>query len=77
MRLRFWLEAGMATIASVLLVVTLIWDDWVEMLFGRSPDEGNGSFERLIVGTLLVLTIALIVLARNEWHRTRAPISAT
>ncbi len=32
-RLRFWLEVSLATITGVLFVITLIWDDWVEMLF--------------------------------------------
>lgn len=75
MRLRFWLEAAMATITSVLLVMTLIWEDWVEEIFGISPDAGNGSFERWLVGTLIVVTITLFVMVRSEWRRTRASMS--
>ena len=71
MRLRFWLEAGMATITSVLLVITLLWEDWIEIVFGVSPDGGDGSLERWLVVTLLVVTIVLFVMARNEWRRTR------
>lgn len=75
MRLRFWLEAGMATITSVLLVITLLWEDWVEEVFGISPDGGDGSLELWIVGTLLVVTIVLFVLARAEWRRARPSVS--
>ena len=75
MRLRFWVEAAMATITSVLLLLTLVWEDWVEEIFGISPDGGNGSFERWLVGALCVLTIALIAMARSEWRRARASMS--
>jgi hypothetical protein len=75
MRFRFWLETGMATITGVLFVVTLVWRDWIEIVFHVSPDNGSGSFEWLIVGVLLVVTITLSVLARYEWHRARSAMS--
>jgi hypothetical protein len=74
MRLRFWFEAGMATISSILLVITLLWEDWIEIVFGISPDGGDGSLERWLVGTLLVVTIMLFVMARNEWRRARTTV---
>ena len=70
-RFRLWLEASMATITSVLLVITLLWEDWIEEVFGVSPDAGSGSLERWIVGTLLVVTVMLFFMARNEWRRAR------
>lgn len=74
-RLRLWLETGMATITGVLSVITLVARDWIERVFAVEPDGGNGSLEWLIVGALLVATIALILLARSEWRRTRVSIS--
>lgn len=75
MRLRFWLKVSMATITSFLLVLTLVWEDWIEEVFRVSPDAGNGSWERWIVGTLCVVTIGLFVMARYEWRRTRSSLS--
>ena len=75
MRLRLWVETGMATITGVLFVITLVWRDWIERVFGVEPDGGNGSFEWLIVGVLLVATITLFLLARSEWRRARTTIS--
>lgn len=75
MRLRFWLEIGMATVTGILFVITLIWRDWIEIVFNVSLDNGSGSFEWSIVGVLLVLTIALSVLARYEWRRAQATMS--
>ena len=74
-RLRLWLEIGMATITGLLSVITLVARDWIERVFAVEPDAGNGSLEWLIVGALLVATIALILLARSEWRRIRTSIS--
>jgi hypothetical protein len=66
-RFRFWLEIGMATFTAILFVITLVWPEWIEMVFHFSPDEGDGSFERLIVGFFLLATIILSLLGRYEW----------
>jgi hypothetical protein len=71
LRKRFWLEAALATITSILFVITLFWKDWIEIVFGVDPDLGNGLLEWSIVGTLLVVTIVLLVLTRYEWRRIR------
>ena len=71
----FWLEAGMATVTTILFVITLVQRDWIEIVLGVDPDNRNGSLEWLIVGALLVVTIALFTLASYEWRRARAAIS--
>ncbi len=70
-RLRFWLESGLAMITGILFVVTLVWQDWIEIIFHVDPDSGNGSLEWLIVGVLLIATLTLVFLARYEWRRAR------
>ena len=70
-RLRFWLEMGLAVITGILSVITFVWNEWIEIIFHVDPDSGNGSLEWLIVGTLLVITLVLFFLARYEWRRTR------
>ncbi len=71
LRRRFWLEAGMATVTSILFVITLVQGDWIEIVFGVDPDNRNGTLEWLIVGVLLVVTITLFTLASYEWRRAR------
>jgi len=75
LRLRFWLEAGMATVTSILFVITLVQRDWIEIVFGADLDNRNGTLEWLIVGALLVVTITLFTLASYEWRRARAALS--
>ena len=75
LRWRFWFESGLATVTSILFVITLVWPDWIEIVFHVDPDEGNGFVEWSIVGALLIATIVFIVLARYEWRRTQTATS--
>jgi hypothetical protein len=75
LRRRFWLETGMAIVTSIVFIVTLVRNDWIEIVFHVDPDNNNGSLEWLIVGVLLVVTITLFALASYEWRKARAAIS--
>ena len=72
LRLRFWLEAATAAVTGILFVVTLLWENWIELVFGVEPDAGSGALEWLIVAVLLAATLALAGLARREWRRAQA-----
>lgn len=71
LRLIFWLETVLATLIAILLIATFIRNDWIEAVFHVDPDAGNGSFEKLIIGVLFVLTLALFASAAFEWRRWR------
>ena len=70
-RRRLFLEASLGTIGTVLLLLTLIWQDWIEQIFGVDPDEGNGSLEWVISAVFLVVAVCSWLLARAEWKRWR------
>jgi hypothetical protein len=72
LRMRFWLEICMASVTGTLFLLTLVWRDWIEVVFGVEPDAGSGMLEWTIVAILLALTIALFSLAGYEWRRTQA-----
>jgi hypothetical protein len=72
LRTRFYPEALTGVITALMFVVTLVRRDWIEALFAIDPDKGNGSVEWLIVGALLVATVALASLATHEWRRASA-----
>lgn len=75
LRRRFWLETGMAVITGILFLITLVQRDWIEIVFGIDPDSRSGALEWLIVGVLLIVTIALFTLAGYEWRRARSALS--
>jgi hypothetical protein len=69
LRRRFWIEAALAVSCSVVFVATLVWRDWLELVFGIDPDGGSGAVEWLIVGVMAFATLSFSVLARTEWRR--------
>ena len=68
---RFWLELGLAGFSAVLLLLTLVTREWIELVFRVDPDHGNGSLEWLVVLAALACTVTFSVLARLEWQRAR------
>jgi DMSO/TMAO reductase YedYZ heme-binding membrane subunit len=75
-RVRFWLEAGVASLAGFLAVLTLFWRDWIEATSGLDPDRHSGSLEWAIVAGLFLICVTLSVVARAEWRRPRALLSS-
>lgn len=74
LRGRFWFETVMAIVTGILFVITLVWHNWIEIIFNVDPDQGSGLLEWMIVGALLIVTIVLLILARYEWRKARAVI---
>ncbi len=66
---RLALETVLAVVFAAIFVVTMVWPDWIELVFGADPDEGSGQFEWAIVAISGVLAIASIIAARMEWRR--------
>jgi len=67
-------EQWLAFTAAALAVVTLVWRDWLEIVFRIDPDHGDGSAEWMIVGGLLALSALLTALSRLEIRRAaRSP----
>jgi hypothetical protein len=71
----FWLESAVATVSAFLVVLTLVWDQWIEGVFGFDPDHGNGSFEWELVIVCCLSAVLFSVLARRQWRR--APLATT
>jgi hypothetical protein len=70
-RVRFFVEVALASIWGFLVVLTLVWSDWIEALFGVDPDRHSGSFEWGVVFVLAALTGIFSLLAHAEWRRRR------
>jgi len=60
LRARFWIEVLAAVLCGLLAILTLIVEDWIEVLFGVDPDAHSGAAEWLVVA----------LLAGHEWQRT-------
>ncbi len=75
MRRRFWFETVLAVLASILFVITLVWRDWIEIVFNIDPDNRSGALEWFIVAALFVVAITLFGLASYEVRRARAALA--
>jgi len=68
---RFWLEASLAGLGMVLLVLTMFTREWIELLTGLDPDGGNGAAEFAIVLALLAIAAVSAYFARRDYTRAR------
>jgi hypothetical protein len=73
LRRRFWAEMAMALASGSLLILTLAWKDWIEIVFRVDPDHRSGALEWLIVVVALAATATFTALARYEWRRRLKP----
>lgn len=69
---RFRLELGLAAISAALLLATILWRDWIEIVFRVDPDHGSGSLEWMIVAVTALSAVTFAALARIEWRKARA-----
>jgi hypothetical protein len=65
----FGLETALACGALLLAVVTAIWRDWIEIVFGVDLDQSSGSLEWLIAVAGLAVAVMCGIAARVQWRR--------
>jgi len=73
---RFRAAAIGGSVTGFLLVLTLVWREWIEILFHVDPDNGSGALEVAIVVACATATLLFGVLARREWRRAGSPLTA-
>jgi hypothetical protein len=56
-------------VSGILSVITPIWPDWIELIFGADPDGYDGFMEWAIVTCLVTITAVLSFVAAGEWRR--------
>ena len=66
----FWIESVGAMLCGALALLTLVSKDWIEFFFRVDPDSHSGSFEWLVVGVAVTLTLVLSLAARHEWRHS-------
>jgi len=62
-------EVATGAACLALALTTLVWQEWIEAIFGADPDHGSGSLEWATVGMLLVVAVALGTRAAVVWRR--------
>jgi hypothetical protein len=66
---KFWVLSALCAVSTLLFAVTLVWPDWIELVFGADPDAGDGTAEWLVVAASLTLSVFFLWASRREWRR--------
>lgn len=67
-------HAALASIACLTGVLTFFGHNWIETMFGLSPDSGNGSIEWVITILTAAIVLLCVVLAYCRWNPVRAAV---
>ncbi len=67
-RFRLIVEILLVVVSAILAVVTLIWPNWIELLFEAEPDGGDGSWEWAISAIFILAAVVFSVLARLDFR---------
>jgi hypothetical protein len=64
-----WIEVVLASIIALLAIVSVLWRDWVERVFGIDPDHHSGFTEWELVVALSLAATLVATLAGRDWYR--------
>jgi hypothetical protein len=67
----FWADSALAFFSAFLAILTLVWRDWLEVIFGFDPDRHSGSFEWGIVIICFLVAVLFSAHAGCEWRKAR------
>ena len=68
---RVMVESLLAALSAAALVLTSLWPQWIEGLFGLEPDGGSGETEWGLALGLAALTMVFIARAGRAWRFQR------
>jgi hypothetical protein len=68
---RFRVQVGLAAASVALLLLTLVWRDWIEIVFRVDPDQGSGSLEWILVGVFAAAALLLSAVAGRHVLKRR------
>ena len=74
--LRARVELIVAIALTALAVLTIVWPDWIEGVFGYDPDHGSGAVEAAII-VVLALAAGAAWLYRHFDRKRAAGANAT
>ena len=66
------LHSAFAVVSGVLLVATIVHQDWIEALFGFDPDHYSGATEWAVTVLIVIATLWFAMRARARWRRVAA-----
>jgi len=66
---RLHLEMRLAYLSAAMGVLTVLWNDWIEVAFHIDPDNGSGALEWGLVAIFVAASVVLATVARRDRRR--------
>lgn len=73
---RFRLEMALAIAGAVTFVLTLVWKDWIEIVFHVDPDGGSGTAEVAVLAGTAVAAVVFGALGLRTRRRARGAFTS-
>jgi hypothetical protein len=70
-----WAEASLAAVSTALLVLTLLWPDWIERVIGLDPDHGSGTAEWFVVAGTAAVAVTSAAFGWADIRRLRRVVA--
>ena len=67
----FWVPLAATVVALVFVVMSLVDPQWIESLFGESPDAGSGEAEWWITAVAVGVAAVAFIITRWRWRSIR------
>ena len=66
---RLLIEKTLAYLSAGMCLLTVVWSDWIELVFRVDPDGGNGALEWGLLVVLVATTVMFATAARADHRR--------
>lgn len=66
---RIWVEVALGFMSAILLALTILLPDWMEMLVGLAPDAGDGSAEWGLTLSCATVAVLMFGFAGRTWRK--------
>ena len=66
---RVWVELVLGLMSAALLTLAILSPDWIELMFGFTPDAGNGTAEWGVALLWAAVSILMFGLAGRTWRK--------
>jgi hypothetical protein len=69
LRRRFRIETALFALSIVAFAATIVWPQWIEIVFGFEPDGGSGELELLVAFAFAAFAVAAGASGLRTRHR--------
>ena len=66
---RVWVQVFLGLMSAAFLALTILFPDWIEILFGLAPDAGDSSAEWVLALSWAFVSVLMFAFAGRTWRK--------